>query len=171
MTLPLDLSGLDEPGSHPLHIVAPPLVITVLGKPITQGSKTKTKWGMYDDNAATLKPWRDSVTTAAVAARGDRPRITGPVEVHVWFYFERPAAHYGTGRNAQVLKPQAPAYPDSTKSGDIDKLQRAAFDALTTAGVWKDDCLVARVTAEKLWTGGNGMQLPGMRLHVTELQP
>lgn len=170
MTLPLDLTGLDQPGSAPLALVHAPLVITVLGKPITQGSKVKGRYGnIRDDNAETLHPWRVQVTAAAVDALSGRARITGACEVSVWFYFERPASHFGTGRNAQQLKDNAPAYPDNVKSGDIDKLQRALFDALTAAGVWKDDSLVARVYAEKLWTGGAGMTIPGARIHVSEL--
>lgn len=170
MTLPLDLSGYDAPGAAPITPTAPPLVITVLGKPITQGSKVKGRYGnIRDDNAETLHPWRVQVTAAAVDALGQRPRITSACEISVWFYFERPASHYGTGRNAEQLKDYAPAYPDNVKSGDIDKLQRAIFDALTAAGVWKDDSLVARVYAEKLWTSPAGMTIPGARIHVSEL--
>lgn len=169
MTLPLDLTGLDQPGSAPLALVHAPLVITVIGKPITQGSKTRTKWGMYDDNAKTLHPWRDSVTSAALDARADRPKILGPVEVSIWFYFDRPQSHYGTGRNAGILKDSAPPYPITQAQGDGDKLVRAVFDSLTAAGVWADDKLVVRHHAEKLWTGGAGMDLQGCRIHISEL--
>lgn len=169
--LALDLNGLDTPTPRPRLVEAGPLVIVALGKPITQGSKTKTKWGMYDDNAKTLKPWRDTVTAAALEARADRPKILGPVEVSCWFYFDRPQSHYGTGRNAGALKPSAPPYPITTAQGDADKLVRAIFDSLTTAGVWADDKLVVRHYAEKLWTGGTGMDLQGARIHVSEIHP
>lgn len=169
MTLPLDLSGYDTPGSQPLEIATAPLIITVLGKPVPQGSKTKTKWGMYDDNAETLKPWREAVKTACLDILGDRPPLTGPCEVSVWFYMTRPQSHYGTGRNAGVLKTSAPAYPCTRGIGDIDKLQRSCLDAMTDAGVWTDDCLAVRVYAERLWVGTGGMTKQGARIHVSEL--
>jgi crossover junction endodeoxyribonuclease RusA len=168
MTLPLDLTGYDVP-DRPRLVDDSPLVVVVIGKPITQGSKTRGRWGMFDDNKDTLHPWRDSVTAAAIDARRDRPTIQGPVEVSAWFYFDRPQSHYGTGRNAGRLKDSAPPYPLTQAQGDVDKLVRACLDSLKVAKVFRDDKLVARVYAEKLWTGGAGMDLQGARIHISEL--
>lgn len=44
---------------------------------------------------------------------------------------------------------------------DVDKALRATFDALTEAGIWRDDKLVAQVTASKVY----GVR-PGARIHV-----
>src|SRR6185312_11857840 len=41
------------------------IVIRAYGRPITQGSKIKTRHGLVDDNAKTLKPWRNTVRLAA----------------------------------------------------------------------------------------------------------
>lgn len=57
--------------------------------------------------------------------------------VQITFYFTRPDTHFGTGRNAGVIKDSAPLYPEKT-GGDLDKLTRAVLDALTGI-VWKDD--------------------------------
>jgi Holliday junction resolvase RusA-like endonuclease len=168
MTLPLDLNGLDVPGSHPMQLLAPPLYITVLGKPITQGSKTKTKWGMYDDNAKTLRPWREAVKTACLDILGDRPPLTGACDVDLRFYFDRPQSHYGTGRNAGVLKASAPIYPCTRGIGDGDKLVRACFDAMTDAGIWTDDCLATVFSAARRWTGPD-MTKQGALIRVAEL--
>jgi len=35
--------------------------ILIYGKPITQGSKIRTRWSMRDSNGDTLLPWRDNV--------------------------------------------------------------------------------------------------------------
>ncbi len=43
----------------------------------------------------------------------------------------------------------------------VDKALRATFDALTEAGIWRDDKLVAQVTASKV----HGVR-PGARIHV-----
>ena len=122
------------------------------GHPVTQGSKTRTRWGMRDDNGERLKPWRDTVTAAAIDAMGDDEPITGPVRVAATFLFNRPASHYGTGRNAGKLKLNAPAYPSNRGSGDVDKLLRAVLDSLTVARVFVDDCQVVDAGPCKVFT-------------------
>jgi Holliday junction resolvase RusA-like endonuclease len=156
--------------------VAAPLVITVHGTPITQGSKTRNrKSGVRDSNAETLHPWRDNVRSAAreYSSQPDYQRIEGvPVEVGINFYFERPNSHYGTGRNAHLLKDSAPRRPITIKSGDIDKLIRACLDSLTDAGIWKDDAQVADVSASKWYAPGGragSLDAPGAVISVSEL--
>lgn len=153
--------------------VSTPLVITVYGKPITQGSKTKNRWsGVRDDNAETLHPWRDNVRTATRAALEGRDGFgTDPVGVVIAFVFARPTTHYRTGRNAHLLRDTAPQYPSNRGSGDADKLQRACFDSLTDAGAWKDDSQVVDVHAVKVWLGSGhanflGLAHPGAVIQV-----
>lgn len=141
--------------------------IVAYGKPVTQGSKTRTRYSMRDDNADKLKPWREHVHHAALKALDGKPRIEGPVVVDIVFWFDRPAGHYRTGRNAHLLRDSAPEFPDNKNSGDIDKLQRACFDALTTAGVWRDDSQVVRVLAVKRFCERSApMQKPGVVIDV-----
>jgi crossover junction endodeoxyribonuclease RusA len=99
-----------------------------------------------------LQPWRDSIAWHARQAAGPA-RWDGPVHVDLTFVFVRPAAHYGTGRNARVLKPSAPAFPATRGQGDVDKLARAVLDALTASGVFLDDSQVSSLAARKVWTG------------------
>ena len=124
----------------------------VPGLPAPQGSKRAVSIGgrarMIEDNKRTA-PWRATVTDRA-REHFTEP-ILGPVDVHVVFYFPRPASHYGTGRNARVLKPSAPVFRKATKP-DIDKLLRAVLDGLTDAGAWRDDSQVASVQAVKRWS-------------------
>lgn len=129
------------------------LRIDVPGTPRPQGSLRAFKnGGMAYSNAAVLEPWRMSITSYAREAMAScewNPcwPMTEPVRVDVLFLVERPAGHYGTGRNAGVLKPNAPSYP-STKP-DVDKLARAILDGLTDAGVWRDDSQVVTLHARK----------------------
>ena len=44
------------------------VAVTVYGKPVTQGSKVRTKWGIRDDNADRLRPLREAVKQAALDA-------------------------------------------------------------------------------------------------------
>lgn len=129
------------------------IVIRVHGRPITQGSKLKTRWGLVNDNDKTLKPWRTKVRDTAEDATRYHDTITGPIFVRITFTLDRPKSHYRTGRNAHLLRDDAPRYPLARGSGDIDKFQRACFDALTDAHVWADDVQVVDVRARKVWAG------------------
>jgi Holliday junction resolvase RusA-like endonuclease len=115
------------------------------GVPVPQGSKTafrhsKTGRVVMLDANKNLADWRALVTARARSAWGvDRPPLEVPVVASVVFYLPRPKGHYGTGRNAGVLKPSAPLHPGVKP--DLDKLVRSVFDSLTVAGVWRDDAL------------------------------
>jgi Holliday junction resolvase RusA-like endonuclease len=123
------------------------VTLTVHGIPAPQGSKTRTKWGMREDNPNT-KPWRAAVAAEAAAATIGKEPLTGPLALAALFFFPRPKSHYGTGRNADVLKATAPDYC-ATKP-DADKLLRAAADAMTGI-VYRDDSQLVHVSARKLY--------------------
>lgn len=127
------------------------------GRPIPLGSKR----GFYnkglerivvvDDNEKELKAWRATIVTAAynaIAAQDYTP-ADGPLRADLTFYFDRPAYHFGTGRNARRLKPDAPAYV--AVKPDIDKLVRAVLDALTDAAVLPDDARVVKLDVAQLY--------------------
>ena len=90
-------------------------------------------------------PWALMVSQAARETyHGDL--IRGPVMVRLGFYFARPKGHYGTGRNADRLKPAAPVL--MTSMPDVDKLARCALDALMGVVIY-DDAQVVHLVAEK----------------------
>ena len=72
------------------------------------------------------------------------------VKLSATFYFQRPKSHFGTGRNSAVLKDSAP--PDHIQTPDVDKLIRLICDALTIAGVIKDDSRIVDERGRKFWT-------------------
>lgn len=83
--------------------------------------------------------WRADVRAACVAAMDEaQGMVDGPVAVRVTFFRSRPASHYGTGRNAGVLKDSAPAFPHQSKLPDGTKLGRSLEDALNKI-CWADD--------------------------------
>jgi crossover junction endodeoxyribonuclease RusA len=123
------------------------VTFTVAGIPAPQGSKTRTKWGMREDNPNT-KPWRGAVASDATDAMNGRPPLDGPLELVAYFYFPRPKSHYRTGRHAGELKPGAPGY--CTTKPDTDKLLRAIGDAVTGILV-RDDSQFVHITARKLY--------------------
>lgn len=121
------------------------MLIRVMGLPQQQGSKNP--WG--GESNKKLTPWRGHVTQTVGEAWGDAPLLLGPVKLVVTFAFPRPAAHYGTGRNASVLKASAPKY--KTSAPDLDKLQRAIGDALTGTA-FRDDAQVAIWQVRKVYS-------------------
>lgn len=130
------------------------LSLTVYGIPIPQGStKAFMRPGMKHpvvtaDNAKT-KPWRQAIVDAARSTH--QAPIEGPVSLGVVFYLPRPKS-----APKRVVEP--------AKKPDLDKLLRAACDALTAAGVWRDDAQVVSVHTSKLYAGGarDGMGYSGI---------
>lgn len=120
---------------------------SVTGDPKPQGSKRAfhTKAGgiaLVEMAGKPLKDWRQTVTQTAMLAmqQNDWRTATGPVGVTVEFRIRRP-------------KKPTYAYPPRP---DVDKMQRALLDALTYAGVWKDDSQVMAVTALKTYSDDPG---------------
>ncbi len=121
------------------------------GRAATKGSSvpfTDMKTGQLrvkNDNERT-KRWQEAIGLAARAA-GARPGI-GPVRVELAIALERPASHFGTGRNAGQLKPSAPTWP--TTVPDVDKVTRAVLDGLTFVA-WLDDSQVVELDVSKVY--------------------
>lgn len=146
------------------------LTITVTGTPAPQGSKkgfvhpSTGRAVVVEQQNQRVKTWRGDVKDAAQQALDGRLPTLGALEVVITFRLPRPKGHYGTGRNAGVLKPTAPTYVD--RMPDLDKLERATLDALTTAGVWRDDGQVVRLMTEKVYADPG---LPGADITITRI--
>lgn len=107
--------------------------------------------------------WRADIRQAVAAALEQAHELCdGPLAVRTTFYIARPKGHYGSGRNAGVLKDAAAAYPHQSKLADGDKLSRALHDALTSV-VWIDDSRVC----ECWWSRAYGQD--GARVDIYEL--
>lgn len=118
------------------------------GQPVGQGSITRNRYGAAYNAAKGAGPWRKEVIRAATDAAGpDWVILEEATLVDVTFYGPRSSSHYGTGRNAGILKASAPTYPIAQgRYGaglqDIDKLARSILDALKIAGIIRDDSIV-----------------------------
>ncbi|MCC9686937.1 RusA family crossover junction endodeoxyribonuclease [Streptomyces sp. MNU103] len=141
----LDERDPAEPGALEEEEV-PAFTVTVHGTPAPQGSKdpkrNKTTGRIHlVESSKRVKPWRDDVVAACLRAlpRGWTP-LTGALEAEMVFTLTRPKTHFGTGRNADTVRPSAPLVPAGTP--DLSKLARSTEDALTTAGVYRDDALI-----------------------------
>jgi len=134
--------GVPAPGGSKQSRVNPQFVKAMQNGQKFTGPQTFT----YDD-AKRNKAWRESVAMVARSSYKGAPLI-GPLSLSVTFVMPRPRYHYGTGRNARVLKPDAPKW--HTTAPDTTKLLRSTEDALKGL-VWVDDCLVAIQNASKLY--------------------
>jgi crossover junction endodeoxyribonuclease RusA len=147
----------------------------VYGTPAPQGSKVgfavrkggvlTGKVALVESSKPRVKTWRQDVMDAAEKAVEGVPEL-GPVTLGVCFWMRRPAGHYGTGRNAMVLRASAPAAP--TGKPDLSKLVRSTEDALTDAGVWKDDAQVVDIVATKRYADN---RRPGASINVLPWPP
>ena len=121
---------------------------TVLGEAAPQGSKTRTKFGGIREANPRTRPWRQAVAAEAEYAMSERLPTSGPVELLIRYYFPRPLGHFGSGRNADLLKPSAPEH--KTTAPDTSKLNRAAEDAMSGI-VYRDDAQIVHTDAWKFY--------------------
>ena len=137
----------------------------VVGVPVTQGSKkafvtrgARPRAVVVDTNADRLRPWRDAVRETAVTAAGEAwVPLTGPVAVRALFALPRPAS-------APV---RTRTWPTGARSGDLDKLLRAIFDALTDAAIWRDDSQAVETYVVKDYPGRSVAQtVPGVIVQI-----
>lgn len=154
------------------------LVFGVWGDPAPQGSKSGfaiKRGGVYTGKVAMkessqkVEPWRESVVSRAQDAmasfavmremhEGWRP-LEGPVVLRMVFSLARPKKHFGTGRNARILKPGLPSRP--TGYPDTDKLARSTCDALAAAGMVRDDSQFAEYERlAKVWCRDDDVDFP-----------
>ena len=128
-----------------------PIVFFVAGAPKTAGSKKafyNPKLGrtMIVDDAKN-RDWKNACARAAAEAH-QAPPLAGPVLLTIVFQFLRPRSHFGTGRNAGVLRMGAPKAP--AVKPDLTKLTRCLEDSLKGI-VWRDDAQVVEQRTRKVY--------------------
>lgn len=96
--------------------------------------------------------WKSAVKAAAhvVMVREGLKPFDCPIFVRVVFLVKRPRGHWGSGRNANSLKPSAPRFP--AVKPDATKLWRSTEDAMNGV-VQRDDCLFVDQFVSKRYCG------------------
>lgn len=133
------------------------LVIEVRGHPKPQGSKRHVGNGVMVESCKGLRPWRTDVKLTAVEARGAAPTLDGPLVARVVFTVAKPSAAPKRRRTWPATKP------------DLPKLLRAIEDALSDAGLWRDDARVVEYQRlAKVYHGEDpeALDSPGVRIVV-----
>jgi crossover junction endodeoxyribonuclease RusA len=127
----------------------------VLGRPAPQGSKKSIGNNRFVEASKFLPAWRNAVKIAAenaVTVNG-WARVSGPVELEVMFYLDRPSSISATKRPYPIVPP------------DVDKLARSCLDPLTGL-IYDDDSQVIRLLAWKTYADNRE---PGCFIRVAEL--
>ena len=83
-----------------------------------------------------------------------RPPMTGVVIVDLCFHMPRPKGHFGTGKNAGIVRGSAPAFP--IVKPDIDNLIKFYLDCMNGV-VFEDDRQIIRCHASKLYSEALGV--------------
>ncbi len=112
--------------------------VFVPGHPAPQGSKSykghRSGKPVLTESSRFVAPWREAIKLHAARRGGMLP--VGPVHVELDFVLPRPQ------------RCPTPTPPAIKRNGDLDKLVRAVFDAIT--GIWiDDDCRITSVRASK----------------------
>lgn len=139
----------------------------ISGVPVGKGSmkafyvKKLNRAVITHDNKRT-KPWQSLVSLTAseeAMKQGWELVESNAILIRMTFNLQRPKGHYGSGKNADKLKPSAPQ--ENTKAPDVDKLARLMLDAFTGI-LWRDDSQVVTLQARKCYTHG----MPGVSVEV-----
>ena len=140
------------------------ITIIVLGDPKGQPRpKAFSRGGharVYDPGTA--ENWKSQIAMACKEMAVNGLMIHGPLNVEIHAYFKRPKSHYRSGKNAHLLKEDAPKW--NTSKPDFDNIGKAACDALTHLGVWKDDAQIVDGRIKKEFTDGSART----RITITE---
>jgi crossover junction endodeoxyribonuclease RusA len=124
----------------------------VRGLPAPQGSKRHVGNGRMVESSKRVAPWRQDVREEAMKHAPGSP-LAGGLCVTLGFYLPVPKS---APKKRRLL---------ATKRPDIDKLARAVLDALTSAGVYRDDSQVVELKVEKQLAYDVS---PGVEICITE---
>eukprot|EP01031_Cornospumella_fuschlensis_P034639 gene34639-41945_t len=130
----------------------------VHGEPIALSRHRVTRGGIMYNPSAKFQADFLSACTAYLPATP----LEGGIAVNMVFLFSRPKHHYGTGKNADVLKSTADLW--HTKRSDIDNLAKFVLDALNSVA-YKDDSQVCVLHTTKIYTDTE----PGVEVHIKKL--
>jgi Holliday junction resolvase RusA-like endonuclease len=161
------LAYLDQVRWEHRGVMPPPaLTITVHGEPAPQGSKRHVGGGRMIESSTKVKPWREAVKHASLASvfpddgeGGTWKSLDGPLSVEVVFTLRKPT----TAPKRRITWP--------SKKPDLDKLVRSTFDALSDAGIWRDDAQAVELHATKVYPGEgvDALPHPGAVIRITPI--
>lgn len=142
--------------------------IVVYGSPAPQGSKSfkglaKSGRAILVESSKKVRPWRQDVKAAAEQVRTQLglALLDEPLRVRMTFTLPKPTS----APKRRITLP--------SKLPDLSKLVRSTEDAITDAGVWRDDARVVECTASKRYPGEgtDALDAPGCVIEIERLLP
>lgn len=137
------------------------IVIKVYGNPGPQGSKSfkgmRGGHAIMVESSKKVRPWRQNVKAAAEAVRAGSAPLDGPLRLHMVFTLPKPVS----APKRRITWPM--------RTPDLSKLARSTEDALTDAGIWKDDARVVEyaLLAKRYPGEGRGaLEAPGVWIEI-----
>ncbi len=121
--------------------------VTINSEPIPQKRHRHVSRGKFVQVYDPCSKEKAKFAKQCSAFAPDEP-IDTAISVSVVFAFSRPKSHYGTGRNAGIVKASAPT--EHMKKPDADNLAKFLLDALNGL-YWRDDSIINNLTVAKVW--------------------
>jgi Holliday junction resolvase RusA-like endonuclease len=134
----------------------------ILGEPRPLLRHRVSRGFIYNPSSIFQKSFRDA---CAKSPHLPTSPLTGPLEAHLFFHFQRPKAHYSIrsrfdptklGANDRIvdgkmhtLRADAPSAHQTKK--DLDNLVKFVLDAMN-GQVYEDDCQITTIIAKKLFS-------------------
>lgn len=139
------------------------------GQPAPQGSKSfkgmsKAGRAILVESSKAVRPWRMDVKLAAIECRsrsGLLVPLDGPLGCSMVFTLHKPVSAPKKRRT----------WPD--RQPDLSKLLRSTEDAITDAGLWRDDARVveyARLAKVYLGEDAEALQSTGVRVTIWQIK-
>jgi len=125
-----------------------PIHLIILGQPKAQPRHRHFTRGSLHGTYDPAKQAKHSFLSLAFENAPNKP-LDIPLRVDINFYFQRPKNHYGTGKNANVLKTTAPYF--HTSKPDADNLRKFCLDALNKV-FWRDDSIICQGYSQKIYS-------------------
>lgn len=123
------------------------LEFTVIGCPKPQQRPRIASRGKFSKMYSPSSEWKQQVIVASSKLAEQGNYYDQAINVCIYYYFDRPKAHYGTGKNSDNIK--SSALEHHIKKPDLDNLNKAVLDAMTDAKLLKDDSIITHINAIK----------------------
>ena len=156
--------------------------IVVYGSPAPQGSKRHVGGGRMIESSKKLRPWRQDVKAAAEAWRSGLSEMSAeglPVRV-IDNGPDRVLAlplDYALRVRMTFTVPKPGSAPKRRQTWpmrmpDLSKLVRSTEDALTDAGIWRDDARVVECVSAKRYPGegADALDAPGCVIEIEVIE-
>ena len=128
------------------------ITVTIPGTPAPQGSKRHVGRGVLVESSKAVGPWRERIAWFTAQAMTTHPVTTNAVTIRLDFVMPRPAS---TPKRVT---------PPAVKRPDLDKLARAALDAITGIAIADDSQVIDLHATKRLAEIG---EPPGLTITIT----